>query len=444
MKAWHVSGAVLFLLAAVPAGWGQTCTLAEMVKSGDCFRYQLDMQLNGEIRVRKDNKLVPVKLAASASHAYPERVLAVSGDTVQKSVRLYETARASIQRGENKAASTLRASRTFVVAQRFKGQHLVYSPAGALYPTEIELLAEHFDTLPVTGVLPGKAVKVGETWKLANPVAQALCSLEGMTENKLTGKLDKVAGDLATFSISGSAAGVENGAVVKMTVEALGEFDLKAKRLTRLRWKQKDERDQGPVSPASTVETTVLMARKAIDQPKGLDDVALVKVPDGFEPPAAMTHVEFRDAKGRYALVHTRDWQLTAVTEDHAILRLMDRGDFVAQVSITPWDKAKPGEHLTPEQFKEAMAGTSGWRPEKELQAEVVPATEKGRWVYRLSVQGQLDGVAVLQNFFLVAAPTGEQVVLTFTMSPKQADKLGARDLSVAASIEVPAAPEKK
>jgi hypothetical protein len=438
MKAWRVSGAVLLFLVAVPAGWGQTSTLAEMVKPGNCFHYELDMQLNGEIRFKKDDKTVPVKLAASAGHAYAERVLAADGALVQKGVRLYETARASIQRGEQKVDSTLREGRTFVVAQRFKDEHLVYCPAGALYRAEIELLADHFDTLAVGGVLPGKAVKVGETWKLANPVAQALCSLEGMTENKLTGKFDGLAGDVATFSISGSAAGVENGAVVKMTIEALGEFNTKTNRLTRLKWKQKDERDMGPVSPASTIETTVLMARKVIDQPKTLDNVALVRVPDSFAPPAAMTHVEFRDAKGRYTLLHTRDWQLTAVTGDHAILRLVDRGDFVAQVSITPWDKAKPGEHLSPEQFKEAMARTSGWEPQKELQAEVVPSTD-GRWVYRLSVQGQLDGESVLQNFYLVAAPTGEQVVLTFTLKPKQTDKLGARDVSLAASIEVPA-----
>jgi hypothetical protein len=442
MKAWRVSGAVLLLLVSVPAGWGQACNLAELVKTGDCFRYELQMQLTGEARFRKDDKTVPVKLSAAASHAYPERVLAVNGATVQKSVRTYESARATIQRGNDKTDCVLRASRTFVVAQRYKDEHLVYSPAGALYRTEIELLADHFDTLAVTGVLPAKEVEVGETWKLTNPVTQALCSLEGMTENKLAGKLDKVAGNTANFSITGSAAGVENGAMVKLTVEALGEFDLKAKRLTRLRWKQKDTRDQSPVSPASTVETTVVVGRKAIEQPRELDDVALVKVPEGIVPPAAMTHVEYRDGKSRYALVHTRDWQLTAVTADHAVLRLMDRGDFVAQVSITPWDKAKKGEHLSPEQFKEAMAGTSGWRPEKELQAEVVPSTD-GRWMYRLSVLGKLDGESVVQNFYLVAAPTGEQVVLTFTLSPKQVDKLGARDLSLAASIEVPAALEK-
>jgi hypothetical protein len=433
----------MLLLAAAPAGWSQTCTLSERIKPGDCFRCGIEMQLTGEMRFRQDDKLVPVKLVASASHAYPERVLAVEAGVVQKTARLYETARAAIERGGNKNETTLRVGRRLIVAQRYKDEHLVYSPAGALYRAELELVGDHFDTLPVVGLLPGKEVKVGDTWKVSNAVAQALCSLEGMTENKLTCKLEKVQADAATFSITGTVAGLESGAQVKTTIEAVGSFDLKAKRLTKVEWKQKDDRDQGPVSPASTIETKVVMTRKAVDQPKELDDTALVSAPSNFTPPSAMTHVEYRDAKGRYALLHPRDWQLTAVTENHAVLRLLDRGDFISQVSVTPWEKANKGEHITPEKFKEAMAGTSGWQPERELQAGVVPSSD-GRWIYRVSAQGKLQGVEVMQNFYLVAAPTGEQVVLTFTLTPKQADKLGARDLSMAGSIEIPASVEKK
>jgi hypothetical protein len=264
-----------------------------------------------------------------------------------------------------------------------------------------------------------------------------------MTENKLEGKLVKADGDLATIAVTGTAAGVEAGAVMKLTIDAAGTYDARAKRLTRLAWKQKSERDQGPVSPASTMEVAVTVDRKAVPTPAELTDAELVSIPDGFAAPGPMTNLEYRDPKGRFALIHPRDWHLTAVTADHTVLRLMDRGDYVAQVTVSPWTRAKPGEHLTPDQFKAAMRATSNWRPERELQSGEVPSAE-GKYVYRLSEQGQLDGVAVLQNFFLVAAPTGEQVVLTFTLSPKLADKLGARDLSMAASIEVPAAPEKK
>ena len=34
-----------------------------------------------------------------------------------------------------------------------------------------------------------------------------------------------------------------------------------------------------------------------------------------------------------------------------------------------------------------------------------------------------------MQYFYLVAGPQGEQTVLTFTMTPKQAQKLESRDL---------------
>src|SRR5215467_3315633 len=77
-------------------------------------------------------------------------------------------------------------------------------------------------------------------------------------------------------------------------------------------------------------------------------------------------------------------WQMQGLTGDHLILRLIDRGDWVAQVAITPWTKAQPGEHLTPEAFQEAMAATPGWEPEQILQASEVPL-DGGRWCYRIS-----------------------------------------------------------
>jgi hypothetical protein len=80
----------------------------------------------------------------------------------------------------------------------------------------------------------------------------------------------------------------------------------------------------------------------------------------------------------------------------------------------------------------------AGWEPEKELQAGEVPA-ENGRWVYRYSTSGHTDGISAVQNCYLVATPEGEQMIVVFTMTPKQVDKLGARDLSLIGSLEIPA-----
>lgn len=439
MGAGRIAGTVALLLALTPASWGQTCTLLESVQPGDCFTIQLDLKLSGEMRVRKEDKTVSLPLEAEGHHQYAERMLAVapSGD-VQKSARAYESATASIKVDKDKSDRTLRPERRLIVAQRYKDQGLVYSPAGPLTREELELTAGQFDSAAVPGMLAGKAVAVGETWKLPSSVVQALCNFEGLTEHTLTGKLESVTDDMATFRLTGTATGIESGALIKLKIEAVGQFDMKAKRLTSLEWKQKDERDQGPVSPVTTVESTTMLKRKLIDRPEALSDVALVSIPSEETPPTQLTQLDYRDPQSRYAFYYTRDWHITARTEEHLVMRLMDRGDFVAQATLMPWKKADKGQHLTAEQFKETMNGLAGWQAEKVLQAGEVPA-EDGRWVYRYSVLGQMDGVTAVQNFYLVAAAGGEQMVIIFSMTPKQVDKLGARDLSLIGGLEMPA-----
>jgi hypothetical protein len=440
MAAWRVLGTIALLLAAMPVSWAQTCALRETPKPGECFKIQLDMKLSGEMRIRKDDKTIPLKLEAAAVHEYPERILAVAPDgLVQKTARLYETAKATIAVGGDRVEHTLRPERRLFVAQFYKDQALVYSPSGPLTREELDLTADQFDSASVPGVLPGKDVSVGDTWKVPSSVVQALCNFEGLTEHNLTGKLEAVSGDTATFSLTGTAAGIDDGAIAKLKIEATGRFDLKAKRLVALEWKQRDERDQGPVSPVTVVESMITLKRQPIEQPASLSDVALVSVPQDWEPPAPMTQLDYRDPQGRYSLLYPRQWHITAQVKDQLVLRCMDRGDFVAQATLTPWKKAEKGKHMTPEEFKQAMNDMAGWEPEKELQSGEVPA-ENGRWVYRYSTSGHLDSIAAVQNCYLIATPEGEQMIVVFTMTPKQVDKLGARDLSLIGSLEIPAA----
>jgi hypothetical protein len=439
MAAWRLVGTMGLLLALTPAGRAQTCTLREMPQAGECFKIQLRMKLTGEMRLRKDDKVAPLKLEATAAHEYPERIMVVAADGfVQKTARLYETAEASITVGSEQSVRKLRADRRLFVAQRYKDQGLVYSPAGTLTREELDLTAGHFDSSAVAGVLPGKDMTVGETWKVPANVVQALCNFEGLTEHTLEGKLEAVTADMAKFSLKGTATGIDLGAIAKLKIEAQGKFDVKAKRLIGLEWVQKDERDQGPVSPVTVVESATFLQRQLIEQPAALSDVALVSVPQDWTPPAPMTQLDYRDSQGRYSFLYPREWHVTAQPKDQLVMRCMDRGDFVAQVTLTPWKKAEKGQHMKPEEFKQAMNDMVGWEPDKELQSGEVPA-ENGRWVYRYSASGKLDGVMAVQNFYLVATPQGEQMIVVFTMTPKQVDKLGARDLSFVGSLEIPA-----
>jgi hypothetical protein len=438
MAVWRTLGILAALHLTAGLGPAQTYPLVEELKPGDCFRLRLEMKLTGEIRVSREGKQLPLKETASATHEFCERILIVdkSGFS-EKSARRYTMAKASITVGNDRSERSLNPERGPFVAQRVKDQILVYCPATTLSHEELEA-TDHFDTLNLTGLLSGKAVTIDETWKLTSSAVQALCHFEGLTEHDLKGKLIDVKDNLAKITVSGTASGIDLGALVKLNVDATCHFDLKAKRLTWLEWKQKDEREQGPASPAASVQETTTIQRSAIDTPGTLTDVALVSVPEGNkEPEPHRTQVLYVDPKSRFDLAHSREWTLVGQTEEHVILRLLERGDFVAQVTITPWEPAEKGKHMDPEKFRETMAGTPGWDMEKELQIGEVPC-EGGRWMYRVSAQGRLDGAAVIQNFYLIASPNGDQVVLVFTMTPKQADRLGSRDLSLAGSVDFP------
>ena len=440
MAGWKTLASIVVTLAAGQTGAAQTVELAETPKAGDCFEIHLAMTLTGEMRVTRDDKPAPLKMAATATHDYPERVLAVGPNgVIQKTARVYGAAQAEITVGGERSRRNLRAGRRLMVAQPAHGRTLVYCPAGPLTREELDLVNEHFDTLAVTGLLPGRSVKVGETWKVANEAAQALCNFEGLTSQDLECKLEEVEDQDARVSFAGKAEGIDLGAMVKLTIHGTYHYDLGARRLVSLEWRQKDERDQGPASPATIVDTTTTLKRAAIAQPASLSDIALISVPDGLELPPTLTQLTFHnEAKTAYDLVYDRDWQLVGQTKDHVILRLMDRGDFVAQLTITPWEPARPGDHLTPDAFREAMAKAPGWEQGDVVQDGVVPS-EKDRWIYRVSAPGQLDGIKAVQNFYLVASPDGRQVVLAFTMTPAQAERLGSRDLALVQGLAFPA-----
>src|SRR5207244_4147476 len=120
------------------------------------------------------------------------------------------------------------------------------------------------------------------------------------------------------------------------------------------------------------------------------------------------------------------------------ILRLMERGDFIAQLTITPYRKTAPGQHLSAEEFKEVVSQAPGWEPDNIEKGSMV-SSPGNYWIHRIAAAGALNSIKVVQYFYLVAGPQGDQVVLTFTMAPNKAQSLGTRDVDVVRSLTFPA-----
>jgi hypothetical protein len=426
------------LLLTTQLAHAQTANLTELLPARDCTRVTLRTVVEGERIFPQDGekKTQPVKL--TAEHRFIEKVLATHDKTglAAKTARQYESIQSQLNLSGSQVPTTgLRADRAIVVAQRSDDGFAAYSLGGPLTRDELDLVGDHFDTLSLTGLLPGKEVAVGDTWKVGNPAAVGLGMFEALEVQDLTGKLDAVAGEQAKISITGTAKGIDAGASVVLTISANITFDLTRRKITAMEWKQTDVRGLGPVSPEFKGTVTVTLNREPVDEPKPLVDAALESVPTGFEIPAGLLVVEYRDPQGRFTLNHPRDWRLTGATAQQTTFRLLDRGEFLTQATITPFEKVAPGQHSDVAKFKADALASPGWNAESVLDEGEVKAIT-GRFAYRVTATGETDGIKVVQSFFLIAGPNGDQAVVTFQTRQQSLSKLGARDLAVIEGLE--------
>ncbi len=429
--------AIVTAVVVSASAFAQGVHLGEEVKPGDHFRYEIALTVDGKMKVERNGRLDALTLKAKAGHTFLERAEAVDArGGVGRAVRHYQAAASEAEVGIDRSKRQLGADRRLVVAQRTAEGSLHFSPDGPLAREELELVAEHFDTLCLPGLLPAKEVQPGETWKVGDDVVQHACQFEGLIKADVSGKLVEVKDGVATFAVTGTAEGIESGAQAKVVINATGKYDIAAKRITELTWEQADDRAQGPASPASEVKAVVTLKRATLaEEPKELNAEVRAKVPADGKVPPLLVQLRYADPEGRYQFVYGRDWHVVGRTKDHVILRLLDKGEFLAQAAIATWKKAEPGQHTDPAEFRKSLTQVPGWLPESVLEEGVVP-TEAGRWLYRVAAKGKQDGTPVVQTFHLLAGPNGDQVTVSVLVALEKAEKLGARDVALVNAIE--------
>jgi hypothetical protein len=424
---WLMIGSVM--MAPASAVRAQSVHLAEGPLVDSCSRVKLSMTLKGKLTYQLNGKTEAVEHNAAAEHEFLERVLEAKGTTADKTARLYQRAEATIA-GQ---VRTLRPERTFMVAHRLKDQLVAYSVKGPLTLEEMEL-TEHFDTLALPGLLPGKEVKIGDSWPIPSVVVQDLCGLDAVEKHDLSGTLTAVDGDLATITLQGTAKGIDLGGQVSTLIsKSKLTFSAKEKRITALEWTQSDNRQQGPATPNLSADVTIQLERTPIDLPSDLNNFALAPVPAGL-PPSALIQIEFRDPKGKYHLQHSRDWQFIGERSGQRVLRLITpRGDWVSDATLMSWSGGK----LDAAKFKVLLDEAPGWMQDGEAKVDDNVKHPSGYTVIRVSASGKLEGVAAFRSSYHLTNGQGAQMIVTFVTAPNQVNALEARDQTLIEGIEL-------
>jgi len=407
-------------------------TLREAHAVGACVWVDMSLKITGELRVSSREKTVHLDLDGNGRFAFHEKVLATDAQGLPSRVaRYYDRARMELKVHRDTSVRELRPERALIMAQDIDDATVTWSPAGPLTYEEWRLVGEHFDVLAVSGLFPERPVTQGAKWKAPLRVVQALGNLDALVQGELTCCLDRIENGSALLVVEGDLEGLAKGALVKQTHRGLCTVDLSTQRWTAVRWQIKEERQAGVVSPASTLTSVTEIVRRPASVPDTLSEAVTAVVAARPKPEHLL--LTFRDTKNGLVFEAERGWYPVALTEHYAVYRLIEGGELVAQLNITPLPKAKPGDHVRPDELRQNIRKTSGLEIVQELQAGEVPAAQN-HWAYRLSLLTRADDTDLLQNYYALAGPQGTQFLLTFTAEPRAAEKLGARDLALVGS----------
>lgn len=397
--------------------------LSAQATAGAAARVEVVFEVAGELKFRLEQKLKTMPTSVAARLAYDE--LRLQDAPVARTLRYYRTAEADLQVDKTSTPAKLRDDRRLMIAEQTEAQPLLFSPAGCLTSDESELVQIPASSLLIDALLPGKPVQVGESWKHEAELLGALLNVDAVSHAEVSSTLTEADAAGARIEMRGIVQGAVGGVAAEFDLVGRYKFDLGQGRIAWLAWVLKEKRSIGHVEPGFEMTSRLQMRIQPIDVPPELDLAELPK--ESLVTVPELLRLAFESRAGRYRFEHDRRWHVMADRSDVLSLRLVDRGELVAQCNITTVPTADETRRPTLAQFQDDVR-----RSLKDQFGQFVRVGESenslGYTIFRAEAVGTVDELEIVWTYYFLRDPLGRQVVFAFTCEKPLVERFGDAD----------------
>ena len=388
----------------------------------------------GDLKLNADGsevKRLPIKVEANL--AYLERTLAVANNlSTIKVVRHYAEADAKVKLRESDLVHTLRDDRRLVIAEATEKQATTFSPLGPLTREELELIDIPASSLTLAALLPLRVVKLEQSWQQPDWAIARLLGLDLVTQHDVTGTLTEVKDNIAVISLQGKVAGAIGGVTTEIELTGKLNFDLKQKAVTWLALGYKEIRAIGHAQPGFEIVGKLRLVAAPIRSAAEVNDQALANLPTKAENRSTL--IDFAAESAGYALLHDRRWNVMVDRHDVTILRMVDRGDLIAQCNISRLPQLAAGQELTLEAFQEDVKKTLG-KNFSQIAEATQEAGDGGIRTLRVIVSGNADDIPIQWTYYHLSDDAGNRSSLVFTIEQNLVEKFAQIDRELIAAF---------
>jgi hypothetical protein len=431
--------AIIFVILSAAAGSaraaesGEKHVISAQHKRGELSRVQIALQVGGDLKLVDDKgKPSTLPMSVVANLAYDEAILALDpAGKPTRSVRYYDDVRAVIKIDKGGEKPALDSSRRLIVAERpAKEACQLYSPAEPLKREELDLIDVPGSSLVLDDLLPEAPVASGESWKITATTLAALLCLDAVSWCDSSGILGDIKDGVADIAVGGTLNGAAGGIATEIELKIKIKFDVNARRITQFAMLVKENRAIGHVGPGLDTVAKVIINLSPLQQSQTLTAAALQSVPSSLSPEKLA--LAYSPKGGQFRVQYDRRWYLTEDEPKLTVLRMVDRGELVAQCNISPLPKLEKAIPLA--EFQRDVERTLGKNFGKFVAAGQT-INEAGYAVFRVVVHGEVGGLPIEWIYYLVQDRAGHRVSLAFTLEQSLVDRFAATDRAMVAAL---------
>jgi hypothetical protein len=425
---------VLILALSIASGRARNVraeeyTLTSGRAAGEISQVEVLLEVGGELLVKdeKDKKAHQLKTSVVGTMVYDERLAAAATPTSSRGVRQYRRCDAVIKIDKGTAKARLRDDRRLLAVAADERTATMFCPVAPLSQEELDLIEIPASSLLVERLLPDRAVAPGDQWQHSEDLLVALLNLDAISQSDVTTTFKQVTADAAQLELAGTVHGAVEGASTEIELKGRYKFDLQTKRITWLALLVKEKRSIGSVGPGTDVT-----ARLQMKIAPGVQSPALSEV--NLEPTPEQTLLEYTSQNGHFQFLHDRAWHVVNDTPDAVTLRLIERGELIAQCNASAVAPVEPGKRFTLARFQEDVQKSLDKHFEGFLSAGE-SENSVGHTTCRVIAGGKVESLPIQWNYYLVADSEGHQTVLAFTLESELVERFGDADKSILATL---------
>ncbi len=317
-------------------------------------------------------------------------------------------------------------------ALRGPGNCLLYSPQGPLQRDELELLQVPGNGPPLTELLGDGELSPGDTWPIPPETLAQLLWLEAVSSSAVNAVLKSIDGPVALIALEGAVAGAVGGVATDIDLTGKLNYDTQQQLVVWCALSIKENRSIGHAEPGFETTTQLRLATRRGAPSPPLAATAIAGLPLAYERGQSL--LEYISTEGRFQMLLDRRWRLMVDRHDLAVLRLVDRGDLVAQCNASRLPALAPGKELPLDELQEDIRQSLGKNLRQFIEASV-SRTDDGLRILRVAAAGEAAEIAVQWNYYHVSNAQGQRLALVFTLESEQLDRFAEIDRPLAASI---------